>query len=147
MSPNPNMLRLARQLKGFQQTEAAKKLDIDQSLLSRMENGVSEIRDDILIRASSLYDLPRSFFFQTDPIYGAPVSVHPMWRRKADVTARDMDSIVAEMNVRVIHLRRFLEAADVAKVTDLPRLDVEDYEDPAALAALVRSHWQVPRGR
>jgi Zn-dependent peptidase ImmA (M78 family)/transcriptional regulator with XRE-family HTH domain len=146
MSPNPNMLRLARQLKGFQQTEAAKKLEIDQSLLSRMENGVSEIRDDVLMRAGSLYDVRRSFFFQADPIYGAPVSVHPMWRRKADVTARDLDSIVAEMNVRVMHLRRFLEAADVAKVNDLPRLDVEDYEGPAEIAALVRSHWQVPRG-
>lgn len=146
MSPNPDMLRLARQLKGFQQTEAAKRLDIDQSLLSRMENGVSEIREDVLIRAADIYEVRRSFFFQTDPIYGAPVSVHPMWRRKADVTARDMDSIVAEMNVRIMHLRRFLEAADVAKANDLPRLDVDDYEDPEEIAALVRAHWQVPRG-
>jgi len=146
MQPNGDMLRLARQRRGVQQTEAAKGLGVDQSLLSRMENGVAEIRDDVLLRAESIYGVPRSFFFQTDPIYGAPVSVHPMWRRKADVTGRDIDAIVAEMNVRVMHLRRFLEAADVAKANDLPRLDIEDYGDPEHIAGLVRSHWKLQRG-
>ena len=146
MLPNGDMLRLARQRRGFPQTEAAKMLGIDQSLLSRLENGVAEIRDDILARAETAYRVRRSFFFQSDPIYGAPVSVHPMWRRKADVTGRDIDAIVAELNVRVMHLRKFLEAADVAAVNDLPRLDIEDYGDPEQIAALVRSHWKVPRG-
>jgi Zn-dependent peptidase ImmA (M78 family) len=146
MQPNGDMLRLARQRKGFPQTEAAKRLDIDQSLLSRMENGVSEIRDEILVRAEAIYDVRRSFFFQSDPIYGVPVSVHPMWRKKADVSGRDVDAVVAELNMRVMHLRRFLEAADVAKVNDLPRLDIEDYGDPERIASLVRSHWKVPAG-
>lgn len=146
MQPNGNMLRLARQLKGFPQIEAARKLEIDQSLLSRMENGVAEIRDEVLSKASRIYEVRTTFFFQSDPIYGAPVSVHPMWRKKADVTARDIDSIVAELNVRVMHLRRFLEAAEVAKANDLPRLDIEDYGDPEQIAGTVRSHWQVPRG-
>ena len=146
MQPNGDMLRLARQRKGFQQTDAAKRLDIDQSLLSRMENGVSEIRDELLARAEAVYEVRRSFFFQTDPIYGVPVSVHPMWRKKADVSSRDIDAVVAELNMRVMHLRRFLEAADVAKVNDLPRLDIEDYGDPERVAGLVRSHWKLPPG-
>ena len=146
MQPNGDMLRLARQRKGFHQTDAAKRLEIDQSLLSRMENGVSEIREEILTRAEAIYDVRRSFFFQTDPIYGVPVSVHPMWRRKADVSGRDIDAVVAELNMRVMHLRRFLEAADVAKVNDLPRLDIEDYGDPEHIAGLVRSHWKVSPG-
>ena len=146
MTPNGDMLRLARHLRGFQQTEAAKRLQIDQSLLSRMENGVAEIREDVLNLAASVYGVRRSFFFQSAPIYGAPVSVHPMWRRKADVTVRDIDAIVAEANVRVMHLRKFLEAADVATANDLPRLDIEDYGDPEQIAGLVRAHWKVPRG-
>lgn len=146
MQANGDMLRLARQLQGFQQSEAARLLGIDQSLLSRMENGVAEIRDEIILGASRAYEVRGSFFYQSDPIYGAPVSVHPMWRKKADVHARDLDSVVAEINVRVMHVRRFLEAADVASAHDLPRLDVEDYGDPAKVAALIRAHWQVPRG-
>lgn len=146
MQPNGDMLRLARQRRGFQQTDAARRLKVDQSILSRAENGVGEIREELLLSAAALFEVPRSFFFQTDPIYGAPVSVHPMWRRKADVTVRDVDAIVAELNVRTMHLRRFLEAADVARAHDLPRLDIEDYGDPEEIARMVRAHWQVPRG-
>lgn len=146
MHANGAMLRIARQREGFQQTEAASRLGIDQSLLSRIENGFLEPREEIIARAESAYDMPRSFFFLTDPVYGAPVSVHPMWRRKADVTVRDMDAIIAELNIRVMHLRRFLEGAEYTHANDLPRLDMEDYGDAEHIAALVRAHWKMPRG-
>jgi Zn-dependent peptidase ImmA (M78 family) len=146
MPINGAMLRLARQWKGFHQTEAAPKLGIDQSLLSRIENGMAEARDEIVLRAESAYEMPHSFFEQADPVYGAPVSVHPMWRRKADVTARELDAVVAEMNIRVMHIRRLLEGAEFVNSSELPRLDIDDYNDPAEIAALVRAHWKVPRG-
>ena len=146
MQPNGDMLRLARQLRGFQQVEASKRLGIDQSMLSRLENGMVEIREDFVARASSIYELPKTFFLQTEPVYGAPVSVHPMWRKKADVTSRELDSVVAELNVRVMHIRRLLEGADVAHTNDLPKLDIEDYGDAAKIAAVVRAHWRIPRG-
>jgi Zn-dependent peptidase ImmA (M78 family) len=111
-----------------------------------MENGVGEIREEILLRAVTVYDFPISFFYQTDPVYGAPVSVHPMWRKKADVTVREIDCVVAELNVRVMHLRRLLEGADVAHSHDLPRMDIDEFGNPAKIAALVRSHWRVQRG-
>lgn len=89
---NGDMLRLARQRKGFQQTDAANRLGIDQSLLSRLENGVVEIREDLVHRAALVYGFPISLFSQQDPVYGAPVSVHPMWRKKADVSVRELDA-------------------------------------------------------
>jgi Zn-dependent peptidase ImmA (M78 family)/DNA-binding XRE family transcriptional regulator len=146
MHPNADMLRLARQRRGFQQIEAAKLLGIEQPLLSRLENGLSEIREEVLLRAVQVYDLPRSFFHQTDAVYGAPVSVHPMWRKKADVSAREADAVVAELNVRVMHLRRLLEGVEIANTSDLPRLDIEDYGSAAKVAAVLRAHWGVPRG-
>jgi Zn-dependent peptidase ImmA (M78 family) len=87
-----------------------------------------------------------SFFFLTDPVYGSPVSVHPMWRRKAAVSGREMDSVVAELNIRVIHLRRLLEGAEYVHATDIPRLDIEDYQDPDRVAGLLRAHWKMPSG-
>jgi Zn-dependent peptidase ImmA (M78 family) len=146
MSANGAMLRLARQRKGFHQTAAAEILGIDQPLLSRVENGLSDARNDLLLRAEQVYEIPHSFFLQTDPVYGAPVSVHPMWRKKADVTARELDCVVAELNIRTMHLRRLMEAAEFAHISDVPRLDVEDYGSPEKIAALVRAHWKVPRG-
>lgn len=146
MHANSAMLRLARQRQGFQQTDAAQQLGIEQSLLSRMENGLVEVREEVVLRAERVYGLPKSFFFLTDPILGAPVSVHPMWRRKTDVTVREMDTIVAELNIRLIHLRRLLEGVEFAHSNNVPTLDLEDYVDPEQIAALVRAHWRVPSG-
>jgi Zn-dependent peptidase ImmA (M78 family)/transcriptional regulator with XRE-family HTH domain len=146
MPANGVMLRLARQRKGFQQTEAAARLGLEQPLLSRIENGLAEPHEEVLLRAEAAYEMPRSFFELTDPVYGAPVSVHPMWRRKADVSVREMDAVIAELNIRIIHLRRLLEGAELAHSNDLPRLDVEDYGDPEKVAAILRAHWKVPRG-
>jgi Zn-dependent peptidase ImmA (M78 family)/transcriptional regulator with XRE-family HTH domain len=146
MPANPDMLRLARQRRGFQQVEAARMLAIDQSFLSRLENGLVEIRDDVLLKAAQVYDLPVGFFQLREPVYGAPVSVHPMWRKKADVTAREMDCVIAELNFRVMHLRRFFEGAAIKNTSDLPRMDIEEYTGPEEIAALVRAHWRVPSG-
>lgn len=146
MSANGSMLRIARQRKQLSQVDAAAKLGIEQSLLSRIENGLVEAREETLIRASAAYDVPMSFFFLTDPIYGAPVSVHPMWRRKADVSGREMDAVVAELNIRIMHLRRLLEGAEFVHATDIPRLDIEDYGDPEHVAGLLRAHWKIPAG-
>ena len=146
MAPNPDMLRLARQRRGFQQTEAARLLGIDQSLLSRFENGLIEIRHELLLKAVQVYDLPSSFFALREPVYGAPVSVHPMWRKKADVTAREMDCVIAELNFRAMHLRQFFEGAAIENTSDMPRMDIEEYGEPEKIAALVRAHWRVPSG-
>jgi Zn-dependent peptidase ImmA (M78 family) len=69
-----------------------------------------------------------------------------MWRKKADVSARELDSVVAELNFRVMHLRRFFEGAAVKNTSDLPRMDIDEYRDPEQIAVLVRRHWRVPAG-
>jgi Zn-dependent peptidase ImmA (M78 family) len=141
------MLRLARQLRGVSQGEASEKLKVHNAELSRYENGVHEPGEELVRAAASLYELPESFFAQTDPVFGAPVSVHPIYRRKADVSATDLHRIVAELNVRVMHLRRLLEATDVEPAREIPRLDSDRYgNDAERIAGIVRAHWQVPSG-
>lgn len=146
MPINGGMLRIARQRKGFQQGDAAEHLGVAQATLSRAENGLIEPSEEMVQRATEVYGLPRSFFDQSDPVYGAPVSVHPMWRKKANVTVRDMDRIIAELNLRVMHIRRLLEAAEIAEGMGVPRLDIDEFEDPERVAGLVRAHWKVPPG-
>ena len=144
---NADMLRVARQLRGLQQGEAAGQLGLTQATLSRIENKITTtIGDEIIDRAAQVYDLPRSFFYQPDPVHGAPVSVHPLWRKKASVSSRDLDVIIAELNVRVMHLRRLLDAVELEATYKIPRLDIETHEDPEKIAGLVRSQWNVPVG-
>lgn len=141
-----DMLRLARQRLGFTQKAAATRLEIAQPVLSRFENGPTEPDDAFLHKASKVYDLPREFFDLRDPVYGPPVSVHPMLRAKADITARDLDMVTSEMNLRVMHVRRFLDAVEYSPTTELPSLEVEQYGSPEKIAGVVRAHWGVANG-
>jgi Zn-dependent peptidase ImmA (M78 family)/transcriptional regulator with XRE-family HTH domain len=144
---NNGLLRVARLRNGFSQGDAAGRLGVPQVTLSRYENAVAAPSDEFIGRASFVYDLPISFFRQTDSVFGAPVSVHPMWRKKADVTVRELDRIVGEINIRLIHLRRLLQAVEYTPQSDIPRLDLDDYGgDIERIASIVRSHWLIPPG-
>lgn len=143
---NADLLRVARQLRGFQQGDAAQRLGIGQAMLSRIENKLAGLTDDLIDRAAAVYEMPRTFFVQTDTVYGAPVSVHPLWRKKATVSAREMDQIVAELNVRLMHLRRLLQAVEVEATYPIPSLPVDEFDSVERIAALVRAQWQMPAG-
>ena len=146
MSSVGDMLRLARQRLGLTQKDAAAKLGITQPVLSRLENGAADPDEETLARAGRAYSVPASFFALREPVYGPPVSVHPMARAKADVTARDLDMVTAELNVRAMQLRRFLEAVDYQPTRDVPILDIEQYGSVDRVAGIVRAHWSVPAG-
>jgi Zn-dependent peptidase ImmA (M78 family)/transcriptional regulator with XRE-family HTH domain len=144
---NSALLRVARQRLGFSQGEAAEKLSTPQVTLSRYENAVAVPPDEFIARAASIYDMPISFFRQTDTVFGAPVSVHPMWRKKTDVTVREIDRVLAEMNIRVMHIRRMLDAVEYTPQMNIPRLDPDDYDgDIERIAGIVRAHWLLPSG-
>ena len=152
---NHGLLRIARQRKGLSQGEAAKKLSVPQARLSRYENAASVPPDDFLEQAALVYELPKSFFYQEDRVIGGPVSVHPMWRKKQSVTTRELDEIIAELNIRIIHIRRMLEAVELAPESTIPKLDIDEYDKDEAneydeeiedFAAKVRAHWLIPSG-
>lgn len=142
-----DLLRLARHLRGFTQTESAKGMGLAQAVFSRLENDLIEADAGMIARATGVFGLPEAFFEISDPVYGPPVSVHTMLRgKKSEVSARDVDAITAELNVRLIHLRRFLENVDYRPASDVPTLDIEQYGSVAKVAATVRAHWKVPFG-
>lgn len=140
------MLRLARQKKGFTQKLACEKLAVPAAHLSRIENGVAEPDESLLNKAAKLYDVPRSFFDTTATVYGPAVSVHPMPRAKSSVTARDLDRVTAELNVRAMQLRKFLDAVDLDVPRNIPKLDVDSYGSPETVASVLRAHWKIPAG-
>lgn len=146
MSSIGDMLRLARQRLGFTQKLAAERLGLPQPVLSRMENGIADPDQPILERAAETYRVPVGFFHLREAIFGPPVSVHAMLRGKADVTAREVDAITAELNIRAMQLRRFLEAVDFEPTAEVPIMDVEQYGTAEKIADTVRRHWQVPTG-
>jgi Zn-dependent peptidase ImmA (M78 family)/transcriptional regulator with XRE-family HTH domain len=144
---NGDLLRIARQYRGFNQKELAERLGVEPSTISRAENGIVHPNEALVEKAAALLRLPKAFFYQADRIYGLPVSVHPMWRKKTAVTQRDSDQFLAGINIRILHLRRLLRALDFEPKLPLPRFEMADYEgNIEQIAADVRRMWLLPSG-
>jgi Zn-dependent peptidase ImmA (M78 family)/transcriptional regulator with XRE-family HTH domain len=149
---NAHLLRLARQYRGLSLRDVVAKFSeigfaADISTVSRAENGVTAPSKEFVAAAAKVLDFPRDYFFLPDHFNGWPVSVHPMWRKRASTPQKAMDRVLAEFNLRIIHLRRLLRAVEFSAVAPLPFMPVDEYDgDVERIAALVRRTWLLPSG-
>lgn len=146
---NNDLLLLARQYRGRSQAEVAELSGLDQGHYSRIERGLLNAppQEATVQSISSALGFPVSYFMQGDEISGLPLSVHEAaWRKKASVGAKDLKRLHAELNIRIMHFRRFLEAIEIQHELPLPRLDVDDMGGADKVAAYVRKAWMVPEG-
>ena len=146
---NNDLLLLARQYRGRSQSEVASQAGLDQGHYSRIERGLLNAppQAETVAAISSALDFPVSFFLQNDELSGLPLSIHePAWRKKASVGATELKRLHAELNLRIMHIRRFLQAVEVDCELPLPRLDAEDMGGAHRVAAYVRRAWMVPDG-
>ena len=145
---NPALLLLARQYRRASQSEVAKSAGLNQGHYSRIENGlvVEGPSADNISHIANALSFPETFFYLGDGLSGLPLSVHPMNRKKSAVSERVLKQIHAELNIRLIHLRRYLQAADLHPELPLPRIDVDDGGGPQEIARGLRKSWGVPDG-
>lgn len=144
---NHSLVPLGRQLRQMNQEELARLSCITQGHLSKIENGLTEPSDDVLRKIATALDLPLDFFRQTDRVYGLPVSLHPMYRKKASVGQHALEYIHAEVNIRLIHLRRLIKSVSLKSDHPFPQFDVDEYGgDIEKIADFVRRTWILQRG-
>jgi len=140
---------LARNFRGKSQAEVAATSGLNQGHYSRIENGLlpDGPSKENAERIAGALNFPVSFFYQSDDIAGLPISVHPMNRKKASVGERALKQAHAELNLRLIHLRRYLGAVELDAEVPLPWLDVDEVGGPAEAARTIRRAWMLPPGR
>lgn len=144
---NSDLLWIARQSRGWSQAELFRQSGVSQALLSKLENGLVGPTDDVLERLAKALHFPRSFFFEPDRMLGLPVSVHPMYRKKASVGRRGLLRLEAALNIRLFHIRRLLKSVEFDPDLPRPEMDVDEFGgDPERIADLVRRTWLVPTG-
>ena len=144
---NSDLLRIARHARGWSQTELSRQSGISQANLSKLENGLIGPTDDVLHSLANALHFPRSLFFEPDKMLGLPISVHPMYRKKASVGHRGLERLEAELNIRLLHIRRLLESTEFEPELRLPDMDIDEFGgDPERIAELVRRTWLVPTG-
>ena len=112
---------------GMSQADLSDAAGIAQGTLSKAEQGIRETSDELIEKLASALDCPVSFFYQVEREYGPPMSAHPMFRKKTSVGQKVLDRIIAEMNVRLAHARKFLGAVDFTPELPLPHYDADDF--------------------
>lgn len=142
---NYNMVLLARQLRRMNQSDLAKSVEITQGQLSKIENGLAEPSESIMQKIADVLNFPIEYFYQPDRIYGLPLSFHH--RKKASVGQHSLECIYAEINIRLMHLRRLLQSVKLSKQFIIPQIDLDEYDgDTERVADLIRRTWLLPPG-
>lgn len=143
----PELVSLRRRMLGLGQVQLAERAGIAQGTLSKLEQGLRPATDEVIEKLGVALDCPVSFFCRQERVYGAPLSAHPMFRKRAAVGQKVIDRLIAEINVRIGHVRTLLESADIAPELPFPHYDLDDFSgDPAQIARNVRRAWYMPAG-
>ena len=125
---NAGLLRIARQMRGWSQSELSRQSGVSQANLSKLENELIGPTDDVLDRVVNALHFPRSFFFEPDRMLGLPMSVHPMYRKRANVGQRGLERLEAELNIRLLHIRRLLKSVELEAELPLPHMDIDEFQ-------------------
>lgn len=156
---NGGMLLLARKRRKKTQKDLAAETGVAQAAISRIENGTKDAlsQEEIQSIARTL-GFPVSFFYEQEPLYRTPLSLHgAAFRKKAAVPVKDQDAVVALANHYVFQLRRMLDAVDLEPQYKLlqfevisDRSSVSEHADAVSSAAeaarKIRASWELDDG-
>jgi Zn-dependent peptidase ImmA (M78 family)/transcriptional regulator with XRE-family HTH domain len=147
---NHHMLTLAREARGLTQAELANRLAVVQGTLSKYENGVNEPPEDFARAAGRVLAYPFEFFYQPGQAYGFP-PFH--YRKRKKMSAKALGRIVAEMNIRRMHVKKLAQSFDLKTNRFIPEIDRDEFQgaskrrpDIEDIARVVRESWMLPRG-
>lgn len=142
---NASIIKIARQARGLSQVQLSAAAGVSQAAVSKLEAGIMQPTRELVESLASVLSFPASLFYETDPVFGVPVSIS--YRKRASVGSRSIDQLEAEINIRLMHLRRLFGSIDHQPEFSFPSLDVDAYGGSGtAIAQLVRRHWGVPSG-
>jgi Zn-dependent peptidase ImmA (M78 family)/transcriptional regulator with XRE-family HTH domain len=147
---NHHMMILARDSRGLTQAELATKLQIGQGTLSKYEAGLSEPPATFVDELADCLNFQAPFFYEPGRPYGLP-PFH--YRRRKKLSAKSLARIVAEMNIRRLHLAKLLTSFEWKTNAFIPEIDPDEYRGRSAarlttedVARQIREMWLLPSG-
>jgi Zn-dependent peptidase ImmA (M78 family)/DNA-binding XRE family transcriptional regulator len=140
------MLELARESRGLLQSELAERIGAHQSQISKIEQGIKSVDQDLLDKISFSLNYPPKFFLQSNSVFTPGIGFD---RNRKSLDSRKRKSIDAIANIYRINLQKLLSAVEL-DVADIPRIDSFDNgfkpNDAELVASAVRQYYQLPKG-
>lgn len=147
---NHHMLTLARDSRGVTQAELADKIGMGQGTLSKYETGVLDAPDEFADDAGVALNYPPKFFFQHGRSYGFP-PFH--FRKRKKLSAKALGKIIAEMNIRRMHVEKLCVSFRLNSNQFIPEIDRDEFQGRSKQVATVddmarslRESWMLPPG-
>jgi Zn-dependent peptidase ImmA (M78 family)/transcriptional regulator with XRE-family HTH domain len=147
---NHHMMTLARDSRGLTQAELATQLEIGQGTLSKYETGFAEPPFEFIAELARTLRYEVSLFYEPGRPYGLP-PFH--YRRRKKLSAKTLARIVAEMNIRRIHISKMLVSFSRPTNAFIPEIDKDEYMGRGKVvltaedaARVVREMWMLPNG-
>jgi Zn-dependent peptidase ImmA (M78 family)/transcriptional regulator with XRE-family HTH domain len=142
---NPDMLILARQVRGYTQGELADKTGVSQAYISRIEGRMLNAADDFVDKASKLLEMPTDLFFQNDEVRGVGSACN-YHRKRESLNRVDWYRITARLNLLRIHTSRLLRGVEVAAAHRFSNIELDHNTPPERVAIMIRQFWKMPVG-
>lgn len=143
---NPEMIVLARDLRGMTQQQLADESKLSQGYISQMESGLREGTQEAIEACARALRLPVSFFSQEESYTGFGITM-VYYRKKQSAQIGHLRRLQAEVTLRRMHVKRLLRGVDVKAKHEFPFFDiVESGGTPEAIASQLRASWMLPIG-
>jgi Zn-dependent peptidase ImmA (M78 family)/transcriptional regulator with XRE-family HTH domain len=147
---NHHMMTLARDSRGLTQAELADRISIVQGTLSKVETGQYVPSPEFVANLGQALSYPASFFLQSGQPYGFP-PFH--FRKRKKLSAKTLGKIVAEMNIRRMHIKKLLISFQIKSTRFIPEIDLDEFygrsnqhPDIENVARAVREGWMLQSG-
>lgn len=147
---NHHMMTLARDSRGLTQAELADRISTVQGTLSKYETGLSVPPVEFVAALGQALEYPASFFYQSGQPYGFP-PFH--FRKRKKLSAKSLGKIVAEMNIRRMHIKKLALSFEIKSNRFIPEIDLDEYQGKSSrrpdiedVARAVREGWMLPSG-
>lgn len=137
---NHKMVEIARISRGYNQSELAEKIGVEQGTLSKIETGLLKPKEDIIDKLCNVLEYPVSFFAE-NVIVLSPLITH--YRKRKSLTNTKLDLIEYNIYIKKHFIKKLLKSANIPN--KIFHISPEDH-DAEDIARIVRQKWNIPRG-
>jgi Zn-dependent peptidase ImmA (M78 family)/transcriptional regulator with XRE-family HTH domain len=143
---NPDMLILARESRGYSQSELSGLISVNQATVSRIESGVLQPSQDLEVIFSKVLRYHPSLFRQSDRVYGFNSTVF-FHRKRQSLADKILRKLHACMNITRMRVARLIRSETLDSPNRFQHIKANEYDGGTTAAArVVRSTWQLPAG-